>query len=140
MAISPTYNIFGAEPTAVIFKTTGDFDGTAFEDATPAPVKLVPTITPGQSEFPVQPAGLQVNNGVQITARERPIKVLSITGSTGVTPTAAITISGVDISKNVASPFVIPCGSTLKISSTGGSGTKTLVVLGYEIVEGNSAL
>lgn len=124
---NPIYTVFGAEPTAVVFQTSGNFDGSALPDGT------IPSMAPGLATYPEVA-------GAQIKPDDRPIKILSVTGSNGVTFTGAIEIAGISITKNLSAPFIIPLGGVFKLSSTGGSGSIKAVVIGYKVVEGNNAL
>lgn len=127
MSIDPSYDLFGLAPTSVILQSSADFDGTAYAS------DVAPTKEPGCLAFPVQ-AG-----GGYIPALYHPVKVLSVTTTTvGVTLSGKLVLGSSEVVLDLENPFIIPAGAHAEISSTGGSGTRDLVVTGHEVVGGCS--
>ena len=124
-----TYDYFGSSPVSIIFSTSTNFDGAV---VTPG---VDPVITPGVVVFPVQVGG----GLIDFHTRPLTIKVVRISGPTSATLSIVYpggaeidvdTLTGAHMATTNA--FALPVGAKLKMVSTGGTGTKEIVVVAVE--------
>ena len=126
---NPTYDYFGSNPVSIVFKTSDNFNGSAFAGGT------IATITPGVATFAVQAGGGLLN------FHTRPLIIKNIIGG-GVA--AAVSIVYPDSTEKeignlsntvdvLSGDFYLPVNAGLKLVSSGGPGNKQISVTAVEV-------